>query len=48
MKWSTQIRKLSDLKAHAYNPRKLTDKGLKDLGVSISKFGLAEPIVINL
>ena len=45
--WKTVRRKLSELKPYEKNPRDLTEQGLKDLDKSISKFGLAEPIVIN-
>lgn len=45
--WEIQTVLLSKLKPFEYNPRKITDKGLKDLSASIDKFGLAEPIVIN-
>ena len=45
--WHNEIRKLNDLKPFEFNPRDITKNGLKDLNKSISKFGLAEPIVIN-
>ena len=47
MKWKHEQRKLSELTEWGKNPRKLTEKGIKDLTKSIKKFGLAEPIVIN-
>ena len=47
MKWNLKKVKVSDLKENPNNPRKLTEKGLKDLEKSISKFGIAEPIVCN-
>ncbi|MBU0959795.1 MAG: ParB N-terminal domain-containing protein, partial [Nanoarchaeota archaeon] len=34
-------------KPYEFNPRNITEKGLKDLKQSIENFGLAEPIVIN-
>lgn len=35
------------MKENSRNPRKLTEKGLKDLEQSIKKFGIAEPPVLN-
>ena len=45
--WSIEKRKLAQLTEWTKNPRRLTEKGLKDLKKSISKFGLAEPLVVN-
>lgn len=45
--WKLEQWKLSDIKPYGNNPRRLTDKGMKDLEKSIKKFGLAEPLVIN-
>lgn len=45
--WQIKKVKLSLLKPFEFNPRRMTEKGMKDLGKSIDKFGLAEPIVIN-
>lgn len=47
MKWHLINKKVSELKEWQRNPRRLTDKGIKDLTASIKKFGIAEPIVIN-
>ena len=47
MKWILVTKKLSELKPYEKNPRRITEKGLKDLKQSINKFGIAEPIVIN-
>jgi len=47
MKWNLKKVKVSDLKENPNNPRKLTEKGLKDLEKSITKFGIAEPLVCN-
>lgn len=46
--WHSQIRKIADLNPAPYNPRQLTKKQAEDLGKSLDKFSLAEPIVINL
>lgn len=46
--WHIESRLLSSLQAWPDNPRKLTKRGLADLKKSIGKFGLAEPIVINV
>lgn len=45
--WKVERRKIADLNPAPYNPRRMTDKQRKDLGVSLSKFGMAEPVVIN-
>lgn len=47
MKWSLVKKRVSDLREWPKNPRKITEKGVRDLTKSIRKFGLAEPIVIN-
>lgn len=47
VQWNTERRKISDLIPAESNPRKLTDKQAKDLGESLSKFDLADPIIIN-
>ena len=47
MKWIVKKIKVSDLKENPHNPRKLTEKGLNDLEKSITKFGIAEPLVCN-
>jgi len=47
IKWHVEKRRVIDLKEWPKNPRKITDKGLADLVISIDKFGLAEPIIIN-
>ena len=47
IKWKLVNRKVVDLKEWQKNPRRLTEKGIKDLTTSIKKFGIAEPIVIN-
>ena len=47
IEWHSETRKISELIAYEKNPRKFTPKGMADLEVSLDKFGLAEPIVIN-
>lgn len=42
-----QTLKLSQLKAAAYNPRKISDRALERLEKSIDAFGLVEPIIVN-
>ena len=46
--WKLKKIAVSDLKENSKNPRNLTVKGLDDLEKSISKFGVAEPLVINV
>jgi len=45
--WTTQKRKLADLKPYSKNPRMMTDKDAFDLKESIRKFGLVEIPVVN-
>ena len=45
--WHIEHKELSTLDPFDSNPRRFTDKGLKDLEKSILSFGLAEPIVVN-
>lgn len=47
MKYTLKKIKVSELKENPKNPRRLTEKGLKDLEQSIKKFGIAEPIICN-
>ena len=47
IKWDIKKIAVSDLKENPKNPRDLTVKGLNDLEKSISKFGIAEPLVVN-
>lgn len=46
--WHNGIRKIADLKPAPYNPREATEKDCQDLNASLQRFGLPEPIVINL
>jgi hypothetical protein len=43
----TNSKNVSELKPLEYNPRDITEDGIKDLTESINNFGLAEPIIIN-
>jgi type I restriction enzyme R subunit len=45
--WHTEKRKLKDLVPYERNPRKADEKQVGDVNKSITKFGLAEPLVIN-
>ena len=45
--WKTEKRKLSDLKPCEWNPRKASKKQTDDLGRSLEKFSLADPLIIN-
>lgn len=45
--WAIQKVKLSELKEYEHNPRTLSEKKLKHLEESITKFGMAEPLVLN-
>ena len=43
----SEKRKISDLKPFEGNPRKATEKEIKDLTKSLEKFNLADPLIIN-
>ena len=45
--WHNEKRKISELIPYVANPRQITEKQSKDLKVSLDKFGLADPIIIN-
>ena len=47
IKWKCEKRNIEDLKPHPENPRVFTEKGMKDLGKSIDKIGMAQPINIT-
>jgi DNA modification methylase len=46
--WTTEKRKVADLKPAEYNPRAMTDIEERDLEESIDQFGTAVPLVINI
>lgn len=46
--WKSEKRRISELIPAEYNPRELTEKQAKDLSVSLERFNLADPIVINI
>lgn len=48
IKWHSERRRIDELNPAPYNPRRMTEKQAEDLGKSLARFGLAEPIVINL
>ncbi len=45
--WTSSRRKITDLKPAPYNPRKASEKDVKDLKSSLEQFNLADPIIIN-
>ena len=47
LEWKSEKRLLTDLIPAPYNPRQLTEKQAADLTNSLTKFNLADPIVIN-
>ena len=47
IKWNIEKRSLDDLKGYDKNPRKFTEKGLKDLEKSLKNCGDANIITIN-
>lgn len=46
--WTTEKRKLGDLREWERNPRELSEHDAKHLAQSLEKFNLADPLVINL
>lgn len=46
--WRIEKRKVADLKAADYNPRKMSESEERDLGASIEEFGAVIPIVVNV
>lgn len=46
--WTTEKRKVAEMKPAGYNPRKLSAKAREDLMASVREFGEVEPIVVNL
>ncbi len=46
--WRTEKRKIEELNPAEYNPRQWPEKETKDLEISLDKFNLADPLVINL
>lgn len=46
--WHVEQRNIADLNPAPYNPRRMTERQAEDLGKSLARFGLVEPIVINL
>lgn len=46
--WKTEKRKISQLKDHKKNPRKITKEQMDQLKKSIDKFNYVEPVAINL
>ncbi len=47
IEWTTEKREVSELIPYQSNPRQLTEKQAKDLALSLERFNLADPIVIN-
>ena len=45
--WTITSRPINDLIPADYNPRQMTEKQQKQLEESLTKFGIAEPIIIN-
>lgn len=48
LEWHTEKRKVKDLIAFEYNPRRLTEEKKQRLRASLEKFNLAEIPAINL
>lgn len=47
IKWAIETKKINDLKPVKYNPRKMIKIQEDQLEQSLTKFGIAEPIIIN-
>lgn len=48
IEWTTEKRKVSELKDYAKNPRRFTEKGMADLRSSLERLGYIDPIAINI
>lgn len=48
IKWNIVTKKLSDLKEHSKNPRRLTKEQEHHLRTSLEKFGLVDKLIVNL
>ena len=48
MKLKIKERKINDLISAEYNPRQITEQELKELQDSIKRFGVVEPILVNI
>lgn len=46
--WHTEQRRLGDLREWAKNPRQLSRHDAEHIGKSLDKFGVADPLIINL
>jgi DNA modification methylase len=46
--WHTEKRRVADLKAADYNPRKASEQEERDLEESIAEFGTVIPVVVNV
>lgn len=46
--WTTEKRKIADLKEADYNPRKMSEQEERDLEDSIDRFGQVGPLVVNI
>lgn len=46
--WHNEKRKIRELIPYVANPRHITDKQARDLKASLDKFGLADPLIVNL
>lgn len=47
IQWKPEVRKIKDLHENPKNPRKLSKHDAEHLELSLEKFGVCEPIVIN-
>lgn len=48
LEWHKETRKVSELKAAEYNPRKMNESEERDLTASIEEFGAVVPVVVNI
>ena len=47
LKWQNEKRKITDITPAKYNPRRWPEKETKDLEISLERFNIAEPLIIN-
>ena len=48
IKWSSENRKISELKSYENNPRKMSAEEKREIKKSIDGFGRVVPLVINM
>ena len=48
IQWTTERRRVSQLKDYGKNPRRFTERGMADLKASMERLGYIDPVAVNL